>query len=131
MKTLRMLTAAAVAIMLACGAAASDPAPRGRDLDLSAADRAWLRDHGPVRVGVSDTAWPPYDIISEDGEHRGITADYLDLLSAHGAFPIERIRFKTFPEAFDALQRGRVDLLGSMARTPAREGVVRFTAPYA
>ena len=131
MKTLRRLSAQAVAIILLCGIAAGDPPSRGRDFDIPAADRIWLRSHGPVRVGTNDTSWPPYDIISEDGEHRGITADYLDLLSARGGFPIERVRFKTFPEAFEALQRGQIDMVGSMARTPAREKVVRFTVPYA
>ncbi|HKZ08736.1 MAG TPA: transporter substrate-binding domain-containing protein [Methylomirabilota bacterium] len=131
MKTLRRLSAHAVAIILLCGVAAADPASRGRDLEITTADRTWLRSHGPVRVGINDTPWPPYDIMSEDGEHRGITPDYLDLLSARGGFPIERVRFKTFPEAFDALQRGDIDMVGSMARTPAREKVVRFTAPYA
>ena len=131
MKTLRRVSAQAVMVLLLCAVAAADPSSRGRDLEVSAADRAWLRGHGPVRVGINDTSWPPYDLVSEEGEHRGITPDYLDLLSTRGGFPIERVRFKTFPEAFEALQRGQVDMIGSMARTPAREKVVRFTVPYA
>ena len=131
MKTLRRLSAHAVAIILVFGVAAADPPSRGRDFEISSADRAWLDGHGPVRVGINDTSWPPYDLVSEEGEHRGITADYLDLLSTRGGLRIERVRFKTFPEAFEALQRGQIDMIGSMARTPAREKVVRFTVPYA
>ncbi len=69
--------------------------------------------------------------MSESGEHRGITADYLDLLAARSGFTLERVRFKTFPESYEALKQGRIDVIGSMAKTPAREGVVRFTASYA
>ncbi len=41
------------------------------------------------------------------------------------------MRFKTFPESYEALRQGRIDVIGSMAKTPAREPHVRFTAPYA
>ena len=131
MRTLRILAAASLALLVHGGAAGADPDPAAREVALSAADRAWLATHGAIRVGITDTPWPPYDLLSEGGEHRGITADYLDLLAARSGFTIERVRFKTFPESYEALRQGRIDVIGSMAKTPVREPVVRFTAPYA
>jgi two-component system sensor histidine kinase EvgS len=108
-RTARLCMALGAALMLLCGAAAPQV----------------------VRVGITETAWPPYDMFSESGEHQGITADYLDLLARRAGFQIQRERFKTFPEALEALRRGRVDVLGTMARTPEREAFAKFTIPYA
>jgi PAS domain S-box-containing protein len=125
-----MAVFAAVLGLLASPAWAQSPSG-APSAEISASDRAWLKAHGAVRVGVYDTPWPPYDTLSEEGEHRGITADYVNLLAKRGGFTVQRVRFKTFPEAFEALQQGRVDVIGSMARTPAREPLVSFTGAYA
>jgi len=127
---LRMVGAVWLAFALLSGAAAADPSPRAREVALSQADRDWLTAHGNVRVGVYDTPVPPYEMLDADGEHRGITADYLDLLAARAGFRIEHVRFKTFSEAFDALRGGGIDVLGSMGQTPERAPVARFTTPY-
>ena len=128
---LRGLGAVWLAFTLLAGAAAADPSPRAREVALSAVDREWLRSHGKVRVGIYDTPWPPYEMVSPDGAPRGITADYLGLLASRAAFQIQPVRFANFPEAFEAFRRGDIDVLGSMAQTPERAAVARFTIPYA
>src|SRR6185503_17154152 len=102
-----------LASALLAGAASADPSPRAREVALSAIDREWLRSHGKVRMGIYDTPWPPYEMVSPDGEHRGITADYLGLLASRAAFQVQSVRFATFPEAFEAFRRGEIDVLGS------------------
>ena len=128
---LRALGAVWLALALLSGAAAADPSPRAREVALSPAARDWLKIHGTVRVGVYDTPWPPFEMISGDGEHRGITADYLDLLASRAAFRVEPVRFKSFSEAFEGFRRGDIDVLGSMVQTAERSAVARFTTPYA
>jgi len=128
---LRGLGAVWLASALLAGAASADPSPRAREVALSAIDREWLRSHGKVRVGIYDTPWPPYEMVSPDGEHRGITADYLGLLASRAAFQVQSVRFATFPEAFEAFRRGEIDVLGSMVQTPERAAMARFTIPYA
>ena len=103
-RTLRILAVACLALLVHGGVAGADPDPAAREVVLSVSDRAWLARHGAIRVGVTDTPWPPYDVLSESGEYRGITADYLDLLAARSGFTIERVRFKTFPESYEALR---------------------------
>src|SRR4029434_5301857 len=87
--------------------------------------------HVKVRVGVYDTPWPPVEMISGDGEHRGITADYLDLLASRAAFRVEPVRFKSFSEAFEGVRRGERAVLRSMVQTVERVAGARFTTPYA
>lgn len=50
-------------------------------ISLSEAERVWREHHKTISVGI-DAAWPPIDFIDKTGVHRGITADYLCLLSA-------------------------------------------------
>jgi len=128
---LRVLGVVWLALALLSGAAAGDPSPRAREIALAHADRDWLKTHGKVRVGVYDTPWPPYEMLSGDGEHRGITADYLDLLGSRAGFQLQPVRFASFSDAFEAFRRGEIDLLGSMVQTPERAAVARFTIPYA
>src|SRR4029453_14820878 len=128
---LRALGAVWLALGLLSGEAAADPSPRAREVAPSPPPRDWLKTHGTVRVGVYDTPWPPFEMISGDGEHRGITADYLDLLASRAAFRVEPVRFKSFSEAFEGFRRGEIDVLGSMVQTAERAAGARFTTPSA
>jgi ABC-type amino acid transport substrate-binding protein len=129
----RMLALAAASLALAAligPVAAAKAPPAAREVALDDSDRAWLKSHGAVRVGVPEAAWPPFDLLSEEGVHRGITPDYLDLIATRVGFRVQRIRFKTFADSLAALERGNIDLLGSITHTPARERFALFTTPY-
>ena len=54
-------------------------------LVLDAAERAYLRDRGPLRVCV-DPMSPPYTVIGRDGDFSGAVADLIGLLSRNGEF---------------------------------------------
>jgi PAS domain S-box-containing protein len=130
-KRLLALAAASLALAALIGpVAAAKAPPAARETALDDSDRAWLKSHGAVRVGVPEAAWPPFDLLSEEGVHRGITPDYLDLIATRAGFRVQRIRFKTFADSLAALERGDIDLLGSITHTPARERFALFTTPY-
>jgi PAS domain S-box-containing protein len=129
-RLLALAAACGMLTILAVAAPAIEPGPTDSPGGLTASDRTWLKSHGPVRVGVPEAAWPPFDLVSEEGVHRGITPDYLDLVAVRAGFRVQRIRFKTFADSLAALERGEIDILGSITRTPARERFALFTAPY-
>jgi PAS domain S-box-containing protein len=111
-------------------AASASPPLLTREELLSDGDRAWIATHAPIRFGLSKVAWPPFDMFSPDGKYRGITADYLAMLSARLDLPIEQIEFPSWNDALDALKRGSIDMLGSIVLTPDREAFAMFTLPY-
>ncbi|HZF19908.1 MAG TPA: transporter substrate-binding domain-containing protein [Burkholderiales bacterium] len=100
-----------------------------RESVVSPAERAWLDKHGPVRVGVAAAEWPPFDMFTAAGEHQGITADYLALVRDRIGFTIELVKLATFADALKALEDKRVDVTGSIVRTPEREAYALFTLP--
>ncbi|MBD9417357.1 response regulator [Pseudomonas sp. PDM16] len=100
------------------------------DLRLSDADRQWLREHPVLRVGVERNGWPPFDVIDEQGQHRGLSGDYLGLLAQRLGLRLEPVLLDDWNTALLALHEGRVDLLPSVARTAERETTMAFSDPY-
>jgi two-component system sensor histidine kinase/response regulator len=99
-------------------------------LQLDEAERAWLHEHPVLRVGLERNGWPPFDVIDEQGRHRGLSGDYLALLARHLGVRLELVLLDDWSAAQAALGDGRVDLLPSVARTPERETSMAFSAPY-
>jgi two-component system sensor histidine kinase/response regulator len=99
-------------------------------LQLDEADRAWLREHPVLRVGIERGGWPPFDVIDEQGRHRGLSGDYLALLAQRLGVRLEPVLVEDWDAALAALRDDRVDLLPSVARTPERETSMAFSEPY-
>ncbi|HXD42635.1 MAG TPA: transporter substrate-binding domain-containing protein [Ramlibacter sp.] len=83
---------------------------------------AWA---GPtlVRVGVYQNA-PEVDF-APDGRAQGIFVEVLDAIARSRGWSIEYVR-GSFAEGLERLQGGRLDLMASVALTPARAKVLAF-----
>jgi signal transduction histidine kinase/CheY-like chemotaxis protein/HPt (histidine-containing phosphotransfer) domain-containing protein len=108
-------------------AASIQSAPK---LVIAAESREWLNRHGPVRYGLPAAAWPPFDLFAVSGEHEGVTADYLRLVQQRLGFPLEIVSVATFNDALAALRERRIDVMGSIAYTEARDEFALFSPPY-
>ena len=85
---------------------------------LSPAERAWLAQRGPLRVGVAQVDRPPLQIVG-GGRLEGVSADYLGLLA--GGYQ----RVYAYPSreaALEALRKGEIDLVcgGTASEAEAR-----------
>jgi two-component system, sensor histidine kinase and response regulator len=125
-----LFSGAAGAAQMLGASTSANPTLLTKEELLSDADRAWIATHAPIRFGLPKTAWPPFDMFSSTGEYHGITADYLALLSRRLDLPVEQVEFQSFGEMLDALEKGGIDMAGSIARTPDREAFAVFTLPY-
>jgi two-component system sensor histidine kinase EvgS len=97
---------------------------------LTSEQARWVERHGKVRLGLSRSEWPPFDIVSPTGQHVGITADYLKLLQERTGIQVQVVLFDNWDQAIRATRAGKADLLGSISRTPEREKFLEFTGPY-
>ena len=80
---------------------------------LSKDERAWLAQHGKIRIGClkGERAFFSYE---EDGSHKGVIADYI--LYASGCFAEQRLDFAvqgfdTQGEMIQALKDGKIDMI--------------------
>jgi len=84
-------------------------------VSLSEQERAWVAEHGVIRVGVERSGWPPFDVLDKDGRHRGLSGDCLALLGQRLGLRFEPVLMDDWDAAIKALRAGQVDL-----RLPAR-----------
>jgi class 3 adenylate cyclase/ABC-type amino acid transport substrate-binding protein len=97
-------------------------------ISLTAKEKAWLEHHRLVRVMVG--TWPPFHYIAADGEHRGLALDYARQVLGELGLEIESVPI-LWHDALDSIQRfEKVDLLPTIARSPERERMVKFTRDY-
>jgi len=100
------------------------------DLQLDEDERAWLAEHPVLRVGLERGGWPPFDVIDKQGQHRGLSGDYLALLAQRLGVRLQPVLLDDWDAAQQALRDGQVDLLPSVAMTPERQAYMAFSAPY-
>ncbi len=82
-------------------------------LMLDGTDRRLLSERGTLRVGISIADYEPIDITSDRNRYQGISADYLSLVSAKLAVPVQVVGFAKREQAVAALLDGSVDVLTS------------------
>ena len=80
---------------------------------LEPSDRQWLKQHGPLRLGISAPDYGPFDLTVNGQDFEGLTADYAQLLSQLLHVDIEVKRYPSRPQAIEALKLGELDLLSS------------------
>lgn len=88
-------------------------------VQLTDAERAWLRDHPVIRV-VQDPAWPPVEFADEQGRPSGTSEDYVRLIEQRLGIRFERVTGLSWQTAYERLKRWEIDMTGSVAVTSER-----------
>jgi signal transduction histidine kinase len=102
---------------------------RTEDLELTAAERDWLRAHPTIRVAFNP-AWAPVEFLDDHGIPRGLSADYLQKIGALAGVRFDIAKGLAWPALVAGVQRGDLDMFSSLSRTPAREQSFSFTDVY-
>ncbi|CCQ75258.1 transporter substrate-binding domain-containing protein [Magnetospira sp. QH-2] len=97
---------------------------------LTDEETAWLIDHQELRLGV-DRAWPPYDLINENGRHDGISAEFLGLLAQRLGLRLKLQEDLTWSEVLQKAKNRQLDIISVCSATPEREKYLRFTETLA
>lgn len=118
-----LLAFIALAAILAVPCAA-DGSIRWTDSEI-----AFMENHPVIRVGV-DPGFVPFEFIDEDGEYKGIAADYLLLISERTGLQFDIVSGLEWPEVYNLALSGGIDVLPAAARTQDREKHFLFSNPY-
>ena len=99
-------------------------------LYLTEAEKAWLKAHPVIRVGI-DHNWPPVESVDEKGRHSGISASYLSLLEKRLGihFEVDYSR-RLWSDSIRSIQNKELDMLSCAAITPKRQEKILFSRPY-
>jgi len=96
---------------------------------LTPEERAFIAAHGPI-LYAPDPEFPPFEFLDSSGIARGITPDLLTVMGKRLGVEFRTVAYPTWSDALEAVKRGKVDLLGTLTRTPEREGFLLFSRSY-
>jgi PAS domain S-box-containing protein len=95
-------------------------------ITLSETERQWVLEHPVIRLGV-DPAWPPFDFIDRQGGHRGMAADFLQLLAQRLGIAVEMIPNIGWNQALERARDRTLDLISLSHGTPERLEFMTYT----
>ena len=97
-------------------------------LYFSAEEQLYLSNKKKITMCI-DPAWMPYEEI-KDNEHRGITADYVNIFRQLLDIPIELVVTSTWQESLVKAQKRECDIFPLVSKTEKRVKYMDFTTPY-
>jgi len=97
---------------------------------LTPEERRWIAEHPVIRYAV-DPGFIPYEFLDEKGEHRGISSDYVRLLSERLGITMQRVPTEGWNQAVELAKQGKIDVLPCVGRSAEREASFSFSKPYA
>lgn len=98
-------------------------------INLTEAERAFIEEHPVIRLGV-DPEFVPFEFIDNDGQYKGITAEYLKLITERTGLVFEIEQNLTWPQAYEKALAGELDALPAVSKTQDREQHFLFSQPY-
>lgn len=97
-------------------------------VNFTAAEKAWLRDHQTLRIGVDPTV-PPFEFIDADDQYRGIASDYMRLLVERLGFGIQIVPGSSWSEVIKMGKSRAVDVFPCAVDTPNVEPTCASPVP--
>jgi two-component system, NarL family, sensor histidine kinase EvgS len=100
----------------------------GTNIELSQEQKNYLENKQTITMCV-DPDWAPFEIINSQGEHEGIAADLIDLVTSRLGIKIDLIQTSTWQETLELSKNYTCDILSFVNQTPARQEWLTFTHP--
>lgn len=99
------------------------------ELTFTAKEKAWLKAHSVIRVGV-DRAYAPLEFIDENGQYQGMANDLFKLIKQQTGLEFQPALDLDWPQTLQAIKDKKLDVLSAVISTKARQDYLDFTAPY-
>ncbi|QBG48761.1 PAS domain S-box protein [Verrucomicrobia bacterium S94] len=100
------------------------------EVELTRQEFLWLKKHGDhIRYAPLPDS-PPLDYIDANGEHQGLTSDYIREIERRIGVDFIEVRCSSWKEIIEKLKNREIDMVGSIQNTRERREFLRFTAPY-
>jgi ABC-type amino acid transport substrate-binding protein len=96
---------------------------------LSSEEKTWLVSHPNIKL-APDPDYIPIEYFDENGNYKGIAADYLALIQEKLGIKFNIVRLKDWEEIIAQTKAGKVDMWGAARTTPQRLNYMMFTKSY-
>jgi len=89
----------------------------------------WLEQNNKFILGI-DPYWKPFEFVDFEGEHSGISADYIKHIGAKLKVDINIEQTPPWSEVMELIKAGKIDILSAVTITEARKEFLAFSKPY-
>lgn len=97
-------------------------------IEFTPAEQAYIVQSSGIKMCV-DPDWAPFEQITPQGQHEGITADLVRLVAQRVGLKIDVLPVKDWEESLAASKSKRCQVMSFLNQTPARDAWLIFTAP--
>jgi len=91
-------------------------------------EQEWIKNNPIVNFGA-DYKWPPFDFADSNGEHTGLSSDYLKLISKKTGLKFN-IQTGSWAKVLNDMQEKKFDGLSCAVETEERKKYLNFSLPY-
>ena len=98
-------------------------------LDFTPEEKEWLDKHPVIRVGI-DTSFAPFEWLDNDGNYRGMTADYLNIIESKLGIEFEVVKKINGDDLIDSQNLQKLDIIANAHMTQKNHRNFDFTEPY-
>lgn len=96
---------------------------------LSDDELAWLNEHPIIHIGA-DPDWRPFEFIDKYGQHRGMVADYMQLITSQLGIDFQLPPIDSWQHTMEMYRAGEIDIIPGIGITEQRQKEFLFTKPY-
>ncbi len=101
----------------------------GDEGDFTQEELDYIKEN-PIVITAVDPFFVPFEFMDNDGNYKGIAADYIKLIEIKTGLTFKILEGLTWPEAYDLALEGKVDLLPCVGITDERAIYFLFTEGY-
>lgn len=95
-------------------------------ISLNSEEKKWLKNH-PIIYYAPDPSYAPYEYY-EDGELKGMTSDYLDIMEEILGVKFQIVDLKAWGSVIEAAKNNEIDMI-FVTKTQDRNHYLVYTAP--
>jgi len=97
--------------------------------NLNIQEIKYLKDKKIIKMCVLPN-WLPFEQIDKNGNHKGIGADIMKIVSKYIDTPIELVKTEEWAESLQNIRDKKCDILPVAMDVPSRRDAMNFTKPY-
>ncbi len=98
------------------------------EINLTDAEKQWIKEHPTIRLGV-DPEFAPFEFIEND-RYSGMASDYIRLLNQRLNLNMEVVEGLSWKQVIEKARQRELDVLPAVGMTEERKQYLNFTKPY-
>ncbi|MCF6340464.1 MAG: transporter substrate-binding domain-containing protein [Sulfurimonas sp.] len=97
-------------------------------VDFTKDEKIWIKENPIVKLGA-DYKWPPFDFADNNGNHTGLSAEYIKLISQKSGLKFD-VTTGVWSDILEGMKKKKYDGLTCAVKTDERRKYLNFTTPY-